>query len=120
MISLDCNHPDIEEFIGIKSDLNKVTKANISIKITDDFMQAVMDEKPYTLTFTRPETNETVTKTVDAAELFHKIAEMNWDYAEPGALFWDRIKSWNLLSNTKEFEYAGTNPCALVMYLGRM
>ena len=43
---------------------------------------------------------------------FRRIAETNWDYAEPGALFWDRIEGWNLLSNTKQFSYAGVNPCA--------
>jgi ribonucleotide reductase alpha subunit len=48
---------------------------------------------------------------VDARELFRLIAETNWDFAEPGALFWDRIFGWNLLSNTKEFSYAGVNPC---------
>ena len=55
MISLDCSHPDIEDFIEIKNDLNKVTKANISIKVTDDFMKAVKDGKDYTLKYTRLE-----------------------------------------------------------------
>ena len=112
MISIDCNHPDLEEFIDIKSDLNRVTKANISIKITKEFMEAVKKDEMFDLTFIRKETNEKVIKTVKAKELFTKIAKMNWDFAEPGFLYWDRIKSWNLLSNTKEFEYAGTNPCA--------
>ena len=53
-----------------------------------------------------------IEKQVNARDLFRKIAETNWDYAEPGALFWDRIEGWNLLSNTKEFSYAGVNPCA--------
>ena len=53
-----------------------------------------------------------IEKSVSARELFRKIAETNWDYAEPGALFWDRIEGWNLLSSTKEFSYAGVNPCA--------
>ena len=44
--------------------------------------------------------------------MFHIMCEMNWDYAEPGMLFWDRINNWNLLSCDDEFEYAGTNPCA--------
>lgn len=112
MISLSCNHPDLEEFIGIKSDLNKVTKANISIRITDKFMVAVKNKQSYTLSFTRMETGETITKEIDAAKLFHKICEMNWDYAEPGMLFWDRIENWNLLSCDDNFSYAGTNPCA--------
>lgn len=112
MLSISCDHPDLEEFIGIKSDLNKITKANISIRITDKFMVAVKNKQPFELKFTRLETGETITKEVDAAEIFHKICEMNWDYAEPGMLFWDRINHWNLLSCDDEFEYSGTNPCA--------
>ena len=112
MISLSCEHPDLEEFIGIKSDLDRVTKANISIRITDKFMAAVKNKTPFTLSFTRLETGETITKEIDAYEMFHKMCEMNWDYAEPGMLFWDRINNWNLLSCDDEFEYAGTNPCA--------
>lgn len=112
MISLDCKHPDLEEFIDIKTDLNKVTKANISVKITDDFMNAVIDNQEYELEFIREETGERITKTVDAAKVFHKLCENNWNFAEPGMLFWDNISNYNLLSNNDEFEYAGTNPCA--------
>ena len=112
MLSLSCEHPDLEEFIGIKSDLDRVTKANISIRITDKFMAAVKNKTPFTLSFTRLETGETITKEIDAYGMFHKMCEMNWDYAEPGMLFWDRINNWNLLSCDDEFEYAGTNPCA--------
>ncbi len=112
MISLDCSHPDIEAFIDLKTDLTKVTKANISVRVYDDFMEAVKENKPYHLHYTREATGETIEKWVNARDIFRKIAETNWDYAEPGALFWDRIKSWNLLSNTEEFEYAGVNPCA--------
>lgn len=112
MLSLSCEHPDLEEFIGIKSDLDRVTKANISIRITDKFMAAVKNKTPFTLSFTRLETGETITKEIDAYKMFHKMCEMNWDYAEPGMLFWDRINNWNLLSCDDEFEYAGTNPCA--------
>lgn len=112
MLSISCEHPDLEEFIGIKSDLDRITKANISIRITDKFMAAVKNRTPFTLSFTRLETGETITKEIDAYEMFHKMCEMNWDYAEPGMLFWDRINNWNLLSCDDEFEYAGTNPCA--------
>lgn len=111
MLSLSCEHPDLNEFIGIKSDLNRVTKANISIRITDKFMVAVRNKQSFTLSFTRVETGETITKEVDAYELFRKMCEMNWDYAEPGMLFWDRIENYNLLSEDKKFGYAGVNPC---------
>lgn len=112
MLSLDCHHPDLEQFIDIKKDLNKVTSANISVRFTDDFMQAVVDDNDFELSFTRPETNETITKTIRAREVFKKLSDNNWDMGEPGCLFWDRITNYNLLSNTEEFEYAGTNPCA--------
>ena len=112
MISLACDHPDIEEFIEIKSDLDKITKANISIRVTKDFMEAVINNRDFKLTFTREETGEVIEKIVKASELFDKMCYMNWDYAEPGILFWDRIESWNLLSNNPKFKYAGTNPCA--------
>ena len=66
MISLDCNHPDIEQFIDIKKDLEKVTNANISIRFTDEFMEAVVNDEDFELSFTRPETGETISKTVNA------------------------------------------------------
>ena len=112
MISIDSSHPDVEEFIDLKTDLDKVTKANISIRIHEDFMEAVKKNEDYRLYYKREVTGEVIEKWVNARELFHKIAETNWDYAEPGALFWDRISGWNLLSNTEEFSYAGVNPCA--------
>lgn len=112
MISIDCSHPDVLEFIKLKSDLNKVTKANISVRLSAEFMEAVQKRTKFRLHYTRQETGQVIERMVDAADVFRLIAETNWDYAEPGALFWDRIKSWNLLSNTKEFAFAGVNPCA--------
>lgn len=112
MISIPCDHPDIEEFIECKSDLNRITKANISIRITDEFMNAVINDEDWYLSFIRKETGENIYKKIKAKDLYHRFCEMNWDYAEPGMLFWDRIRSWNLLSEDEEFEYAGTNPCA--------
>lgn len=112
MISIDCYHPDLLEFIDIKAKPDSVTKANISVKVTDDFMQAVKDDREWVMSFTRPETGETITKTARAVDIFNKLCQNNWDWAEPGILFWDRIENWNLLSNNDEFHYAGTNPCA--------
>ena len=112
MISMDCHHPDIEQFIDIKKDLDKVTSANISIRFTDDFMNAVANDEEFELSFTREETNETITKTIKARDIFKKLSDNNWDMGEPGCLFWDRISNYNLLANTEEFKYAGTNPCA--------
>lgn len=112
MISIDCTHPDLEKFITVKSDLGKVTSANISVKVTDDFMRAVRDDANWELHFDRPETGEIISKTVKAKDIFRLLCENNWNYAEPGILFWDKIESWNLLSDNPDFHYAGTNPCA--------
>ena len=112
MISLDCHHPDLPEFIDIKTKENSVTKANISVKVTDDFMQAVENNADWTMTFTRPETGETIERTIPAKQLFNRLCENNWNWAEPGMLFWDTITKYNLLSENSEFEYAGVNPCA--------
>lgn len=112
MLSINCDHPDLEEFIDVKTDLNRVTKANISVKITDKFMEAVKNKEHFELEFTRKETGESIKKTVDAYKIFKKLCRNNWDYAEPGMLFWNRIERWNLLSKDDEFKYSGVNPCA--------
>lgn len=112
MISLDCHHPDLLDFIDIKAKSDSVTKANISVRVTDDFMQAVENDDEWVMSFTREETCETITKTDKARDIFNKLCLNNWNWAEPGILFWDRIEQYNLLENNPEFEYAGTNPCA--------
>ena len=112
MISLDCHHPDLLDFIDIKAKSDSVTKANISVRVTDDFMRAVEKDDEWVMSFTREETGETITKTAKARDIFSKLCLNNWNWAEPGILFWDRIEQYNLLENNPEFEYAGTNPCA--------
>jgi len=112
MLSLNVDHPDIEDFIDIKTELDRVTKANTSIKITKKFIDAVNNDEEMELSYTRSETGEVIKKAVKAKELFRKIAYNNWDMGEPGMLFWDRITKWNLLSEYDDFEYAGVNPCA--------
>lgn len=112
MLSMDVTHPDIEEFIQIKQDLDKVTKANISVKITDEFMRAVKNDEDFELKFQREETGEEKIKIVKAKELFRLICECAWNTGEPGVLFWDRIKNYNLLSEDGDYELAGTNPCS--------
>ena len=112
MISLDCHHHELLDFIDIKTSPDAVTKANISVRVTDDFMEAVINDKDWVMSFTRPETNETITKTAKAREIFEKLCRNNWDWGEPGILFWDTISNYNLLEYDDSFEYAGTNPCA--------
>lgn len=112
MISIDARHPDLPEFISIKNDLTKVTGANISVRVPNDFMQAVINDEDWEMSFTRKETGETITRTMPAKELYRALCENNWNYAEPGMLFWDNIEKYNMLSNDPEFQFAGTNPCA--------
>ena len=114
MLSMDINHPDIEEFIDKKTNTDKVTSANISVKVTDDFMNAVVTKQKYTCSYLL-EDGSLITKEVDADKLFEKLAKNNWDYAEPGILYWDNINNNNLLSEyikAGDFAYAGVNPCA--------
>ena len=111
MLSIDCTHPDLEEFIDVKNDLNAVTKANISVRVTDEFMEAVVNNRDWELRF-ETEKGDVLTKTVNAAELFRKLAKNNWRMAEPGILYWDTIANYNILSEDPNFEYAGVNPCA--------
>lgn len=110
MISLDCHHPDFPEFIDVKASKEAVTKANISVRVSDSFMKAVEEDENWVMEFHRPETDQTIRKEMRARDLYKKLCENNWDWAEPGMLFWDRIEKWNLLSNNEDFRYAGTNP----------
>ena len=110
MLSMDCTHPEIIDFINIKTDLNRVTKANISVRITDDFMKAVKNDEDWELYFKTE--HEEIKKIVKAKDIFKLLCKNNWDYAEPGILFWDRIKNYNILSEDEDFSYAGVNPCA--------
>ncbi len=111
MISMRVDHPDIEEFISVKTNSDKITGANISVMVTDDFMQAVENDTDFDLTFTVGATGEEIVKTVRAKELFRKLAKNNYDYAEPGILYWDEAKNYNLMSFDDEYQLAGTNPC---------
>ena len=110
MLSIDCNHPDIEEFINLKTKQGVCEKANISIKVSDEFMQAAIDDRDWVTEFTSPETG-TITKTFRARYLLKLLAKRNWEWAEPGLLYWDRITGYNMLDNDERFSYAGVNPC---------
>ena len=111
MISMDVSHPDIEEFIDIKTDLNAVTKANISVKITDDFIKAVKNNTKYPCKFTL-EDGSVICKYIDANKIMDKLALNNHRMGEPGILYWDKIQNYNLMQHFEDFSYAGVNPCA--------
>ncbi|MDR1690963.1 MAG: adenosylcobalamin-dependent ribonucleoside-diphosphate reductase [Candidatus Methanoplasma sp.] len=112
MLSLSCEHPDLEEFALVKTDVDRVTKANMSLRVTDEFMECVRNKENFVQRFHRPETKDAVEKNLNAHEFFKKLCYANWDFGEPGCLYWDRIESWNLLSEFPDYHYAGTNPCA--------
>lgn len=114
MLSMKDTHPDLMDFINCKTDLDQVTKANISVEVSDRFMEAVVDNHKWHMEFYVPETGETIKKVENANTIFNQLCKNNWDYAEPGILFWDRIKNWNLMSEYKDFNIVGTNPCSEV------
>jgi len=113
MISMDVRHPDIEKFIAMKHDLTKVTGANISLKITDDFMRAVENQQQYELRFPVEAQNPQFTKLVDACALWDLIIASATTTAEPGLLMWDNIRN-NLPAESYAdvgFKTICTNPC---------
>lgn len=112
MLNIDCTHPDLEEFINVKSNLEKVTSANISVNVNNEFMESVKKDEPFKLHFEVEASGENIEKEISAKEMFRKLAYNNWRMAEPGILYWDRINSWHLMSEDPSFEYAGVNPCA--------
>lgn len=133
MISLDVNHPDIEEFVDIKANTDQITSANISVRVSDIFMKAVETDSDYWLQWPCKDVNFNIKldspynqlqqttsldgqtvyyKRIKARNLFQKLAENNWNYAEPGILYWDKINHWNMMDKNEEFQYAGVNPCA--------
>lgn len=111
MISMDVSHPDIEEFIDIKTDLNAITKANISVMINSNFIEAVKNKESYPCTF-KLEDGNTIVKLIDANKIMDKLALNNWRMAEPGILYWDKIQNYNLMQYYDDFNYVGVNPCA--------
>ena len=113
MLSIPISHPDVEEFIDIKTEQGSVTKANISVQVTDEFMRAVINDTNYELRWEDSEGRK-MTKTIRARELFDKNVKNNWDWAEAGFLFWDNINKHHIMSEYEDYEFAGTNPCGEV------
>ena len=113
MITMDIRHPDIEQFITMKHDLAKVTGANVSIKITDDFMNAVENNEEFELKFPIDSKNPKYSKNIKAKDLWDLIVNSATKTAEPGLMMWD-----NILKNLPAESYADvgfktltTNPC---------
>ena len=104
MATLRCDHPDIEAFIAAKSDAARLRMFNVSVLVTDPFMEAVKADGPWDLVF-----GGRVYRTVQARDLWNKIMRATYDYAEPGVIFIDRINAENNLNYVETI--AATNPC---------
>jgi ribonucleoside-diphosphate reductase alpha chain len=115
MLTIDCRHPEIETFIDIKRDLKKVTGANISIRFTDEFMQAVEVGSDFTLRWPveEPAGSAQITKVVNAKQVWDKFVDAAWASAEPGALFWDTVIDNGIVDRYRDVGYKtiSTNPC---------
>jgi ribonucleotide reductase alpha subunit len=115
MLTIDCRHPEIETFIDIKRDLKKVTGANISIRFTDEFMQAVESGSDFTLRWPVESAvaDAQITKLVNAKQVWDKFIDAAWTSAEPGALFWDTVVNQGVVDCYRDAGYKtiSTNPC---------
>ena len=110
MMSLDVWHPEIETFISIKSDRNEITKANLSVEVNDEFMKLVEDNKTNIDCIFPYEGNE-FRYVVNPTELFDKICQNARDHAEPGVLFTNRLRNYNLMEKVEGYQIETTNPC---------
>jgi ribonucleoside-diphosphate reductase alpha chain len=106
MLTMEVSHPDIEKFITMKQDLQKVTGANISVMLSDKFMEAVNKDNDFVLEY-----KGEIYKTIKARELFNSIVRSAYATAEPGIVFWDKILHDNPMECYPEFHHIGLNPC---------
>ena len=113
MLSVSVKHPDSEAFIDAKMESGKVTGANVSVKMHDDFMQAAIEGKMYTQQYPIDSDVPVYTKEVDAAKLWKKVIHNAWKSAEPGVLFWDTITRESVPDCYADLGYktVSTNPC---------
>lgn len=113
MLSISIKHPDAEKFIDAKMESGKVTGANVSVKLDDEFMLAVKRDTKYTQQYPVNSSNPTVKKEINARELWGKIVHNAWSSAEPGILFWDTVIRESIPDHYKDygFKTVSTNPC---------
>jgi len=112
MLSMDIRHPDIEQFVTMKHDLTKVTGANVSVKISDEFMKAVENNEAFTLKFPIDSEEPIVTKEINATELWERVVDSATKTAEPGLLMWDNILKYLPANEYEQFKTECVNPCA--------
>lgn len=113
MLSVSVNHPDSEDFVNAKLEQGKITGANISVRIDDEFMQAVVGKEDYVQKYPIHSKNPKISKEIKATDLWNKIIHNAWKSAEPGVLFWDTIIRESLPDCYADlgYETVSTNPC---------
>lgn len=113
MLSISIKHPDADAFIDAKTEKGKVTGANVSVKVTDDFMKAVIEDRKFIQQFPIDSLKPKVTKEINAKELWNKVIHNAWKSAEPGVLFWDTIIKESIPDCYDDlgYETVSTNPC---------
>lgn len=111
MVGLNCDHPDIYEFLHMKQNNEKLASMNISILFKDDFMKAVLNDEEYELKFDVKATGQKIRKKIKAADFFSEYCQTQWDWGDPGALFVDRLNDYTLLSGYDDYKIEITNPC---------
>ncbi|MDX9848368.1 MAG: adenosylcobalamin-dependent ribonucleoside-diphosphate reductase [Tenuifilaceae bacterium] len=113
MLSISSKHPDAEKFIDAKMEAGKITGANVSVKIDDEFMRAVIDGKPYVQQYPVNSANPAYRKEIDAQAMWKKIIHNAWKSAEPGVLFWDTVLRESVPDSYADlgFRTVSTNPC---------
>lgn len=113
MLTISVKHPDVENFIDAKLEAGKVTGANISVKIDDEFMRSVIENKPYRQQYPIDSPNPKFVQDIDAGKLWEKITHNAWASAEPGVLFWDTISNEAIPDCYADlgFKTVSTNPC---------
>lgn len=113
MLSISIKHPDAEKFIDAKMDAGKVTGANVSVKIDDEFMRSVVSGKPYVQCYPVDATDPKYKVEVDARKIWNKIIHNAWKSAEPGVLFWDTVLRESVPDSYADLGYrtVSTNPC---------
>ncbi len=113
MMTISIKHPDAEAFIDAKMEQGRITNANVSVRITDEFMQCVKEGKPFVQQYPIDSPNPKYTKVIDARALWNKIIHNAWKSAEPGVMFWDTIIRESIPDCYADlgFKTLSTNPC---------
>ena len=111
MLSCSIEHPDSERFMDAKMEAGKITGANVSLRITDNFMKSVISDTTYFQQYPINSNNPTIKREVEAKPIFDKIVHNAWKSAEPGILFWDTIQKESVPDCYPNYKTTSTNPC---------